>query len=217
MFKREYRVHRSGSLNVLEVSASLMKEWRRRTGEQARMVDQRLEYERLIAPISDRMMRTVWRIVRHPDDAEDAFQEALLKIWKQWDRIRSHPAPHALVLRICIYSAQDLLRRQARRPEAIEEAAPADAIADPGSNALQQIAESETGREMMRAIGMLSPNQAQAILLHAVEEVPYPEIAAAMACREATVRKHIARARARRRVLLSHLIPQTAKEESARV
>jgi len=204
VFKREYRVHRSGSLNVLEVSASLMKEWRRRTGEQARMVDQRLEYERLIAPISDRMMRTVWRIVRHPDDAEDAFQEALLKIWKQWDRI-------------CIHSAQDLLRRQARRPEAIEEAAPADAIADPGSNALQQIAESETGREMMRAIGMLSPNQAQAILLHAVEEVPYPEIAAAMACREATVRKHIARARARLRVLLSHLIPQTAKEESARV
>ena len=181
------------------------------------MIDQRLEYERLIAPISDRMMRTVWRIVRDPDDAEDAFQEALLKIWKQWDRIRSHPAPHALVLRICIHSAQDLLRRRARRPEAIEAAAPAEAIADPGSSALQQIAESETGREMMRAIGTLSPNQAQAILLHAVEEVPYPEIAAAMACREATVRKHVARARARLRVLLSHLIPQNAKEEGARV
>ena len=43
------------------------------------MNDRQQEYERLIAPIEARMMRAVWRISRDPNDAEDAFQEALLR------------------------------------------------------------------------------------------------------------------------------------------
>jgi DNA-directed RNA polymerase specialized sigma24 family protein len=39
--------------------------------------------------------------------------------------------------------------------------------------------------------------------MHAVEEIPYGEIEAAMDCREATVRKHVARARAKLRTLLA--------------
>jgi DNA-directed RNA polymerase specialized sigma24 family protein len=50
--------------------------------------------------------------------------------------------------------------------------------------------------------------------MHAVEEIPYSEIAVAMDCREVTVRKHVARARAKLRSLLSHLIPPVHKEES---
>ena len=65
------------------------------------MNDRQQEYERLIAPIEVRMMRTVWRISRDPNDAEDAFQEALLTVWKRWDRIVTHSNPHALILHIC--------------------------------------------------------------------------------------------------------------------
>ena len=49
-------------------------------------MDQRSEYERLIAPIENRMIRCVWRIVRDPDDAEDALQDALLTVWKRGGR-----------------------------------------------------------------------------------------------------------------------------------
>jgi len=59
------------------------------------MKDQRPEYGRLIALITDRMIRVVWRIVRGPDEAEDAFQEALLTVWTRWGQIQSHPNPHA--------------------------------------------------------------------------------------------------------------------------
>ncbi|MFY9726215.1 MAG: sigma factor, partial [Bryobacteraceae bacterium] len=78
-----------------------------RPEEKDSMNDRHREYERLIAPIEGRMIRAVWRIVRDPDEVEDAFQEALLTVWKRWDRICIHPNPQALVLQICIHAAHD--------------------------------------------------------------------------------------------------------------
>jgi len=177
------------------------------------MNDRQQEYQRLIAPIEDRMMRAVWRVLRDSEDAEDAFQEALLTVWKQWDRIVVHPNPHALVLQICIHAAHDVLRRKLRRGRRLEAAAIPEDIPDPSASAIQTISDAEQDAAVLRAIGNLPKNQARAILLHAVEEVPYKAIAAAMKCRESTVRKHVARARTKLRVLLSHLIPSVPKEE----
>jgi RNA polymerase sigma-70 factor (ECF subfamily) len=179
------------------------------------MNDRQREYERLIAPIEDRMMRAVWRISRDPDDTEDAFQEALLTIWKRWDRIRIHPNPHALILHICINAAHDLLRRKVRRGKWIEEGAILEDIPDSSASAIRDISSAEQDAQVLRAIGLLSKNQARAVLMRAVEEMPYGDIAVALDCREVTVRKHVARARARLRTLLSHLIPAVHKEEGS--
>jgi len=177
------------------------------------MNDRQQEYQRLIAPIEERMMRAVWRIVRDPDDTEDAFQEALLTVWKRWDRICTHPNPHALILQISIHAAHDVWRRKVRRGRCLESAAIPEEIPDPAASAIQGIAAAEQDAAVFRAIGSLSNNQARAILMHAVEELPYDAIAAAMDCRESTVRKHVARARTKLRVLLSQLIPEVHKEE----
>ena len=179
------------------------------------MSDQRPEYERLIAPIEDRMIRAVWRIVRDPDEAEDAFQEALLTIWKRWDVLRRHPNPHALVLRICVNSAYDVLRRRARRLKWLEADTIPEQIPDSSPSALQAISDAEQSAQVLRAIGSLSRNQARAILMHAVEGIPYDDVAAAMNCREVTVRKHVARARAKLRNLLSHLVSPVRGEEGS--
>lgn len=177
------------------------------------MMADRSEYERLVAPITDGMMRAVWRILRDPDEAEDAFQEALLTVWKRWDRIRRHPNPHALVLRICVHSAQDTLRRKARRQKWMDADGVPEALADHKRSAVERLADAEQSDEVRRAIAILPKNQAQAIQMHLVEEIPYVDIAAAMDCREVTVRKHVARARAKLRALLAHLIPETPREE----
>ncbi len=177
------------------------------------MNDRQEEYQRLIAPIEDRMMRAVWRIVRDPHDTEDAFQEALLTVWKRWDRISAHPNPHALVLQICIHAAHDVLRRKLRRGRWLDAVAIPEEIPDPAVSGIQSLSAAEQDAAVFRAIGSLSKNQARAILMHAVEEVPYNAIAAAMDCRESTVRKHVARARTKLRVLLSQLIPALHKEE----
>jgi RNA polymerase sigma factor (sigma-70 family) len=179
------------------------------------MNEQQRDYERLIAPIEDRMMRAVWRICGNPADTEDAFQEALLTVWKRWDRIRVHPNPHALVLHMCVNAAHDALRRKARQGKLIDESAIPEDIPDLSPSALGDISAAEQDAQVLRAIGLLPKNQARAILMHALEEMPYREIAAAMECREVTVRKHVARARTKLRKLLSHLIPEIRKEEGS--
>ena len=75
-------------------------------------------YENLIGPIEQQMMRSVWRITRDPDDADDALQEALERIWTRLSRIQRHANPRALILRICVNAAYDVLRRNARIREA---------------------------------------------------------------------------------------------------
>lgn len=186
-----------------------------RREEKDSMNDRHQEYERLIAPIEGRMMRAVWRVLRDPNDVEDAFQEALLTVWKRWNRICIHPNPQALVLQICTNAAHDALRRKLRHGKWLEAGAIPDDIADSSPPATQGISGAEQDAQVLRAIGQLPKNQARAILMHAVEEVPYGDIAAAMDCREATVRKHVARARAKLRSLLSHLIPAVHKEENS--
>jgi RNA polymerase sigma factor (sigma-70 family) len=177
------------------------------------MSDDRSDYERLIVPIEQRMIRTVWRITRDPADAEDAFQDALLTVWKRWGRVRKHPNPHALVLRICINAAFDLLRRKARDLQVLETGADAEHIPDSSPSIFQEMSRAEQGTEVLRAVGRLSRNQAQALLMRAVEDVPYDDIAQAMNCREVTVRKHVARARAKLSTLLSHLVLPAREED----
>jgi RNA polymerase sigma factor (sigma-70 family) len=177
------------------------------------MNDRQREYERLVAPIEDRMMRAVWRVTGSSTDAEDALQEALLTVWRRWERIVRHPNPDALILHICINAAHDVLRRRARQEKWIEQGTlPKDAV-DPSVSAVQSVFAAEQRAQVLRAIGLLPKTQARAILMHAVADIPYSDIATALGCREVTVRKHVWRARNRLRVLLSHFIPAIQKEE----
>jgi RNA polymerase sigma factor (sigma-70 family) len=179
------------------------------------MDERQLAYERLIAPVEARMMRTIWGIVRDRDEALDALQEALAAIWRRWDRLQRHPNPEALILRMAVNAAYDALRRRRRRLRwAAQEAVPID-LPDAGPSALQAVAGAEQQARVRRAIASLSRNQATAILMHAVQDMPYEEVAAAMRCRAVTVRTHVARARAKLRALLADLVASGAEQEKS--
>ena len=170
------------------------------------------DYDTLVRPIENQMIRSVWRIVRDPDDAEDAFQEATATIWKRLGRIRRHPNPRALILKICTDAAHDVLRRRLRQARTQEHM---DAIADlpdPAPSAAQRLVSRETQAEIFRAIGQLSPKQGTAVLMRFVQDLSYREIAQSLGCRESTARKHVARARDRLFQLLEHLAPNPTKE-----
>ena len=163
-------------------------------------------YARFVAPLEARMMRTVWRIVREQDLAQDTLQEALAVVWKRRQVIRSHPNPEALIIRMCIDAAYDCLRgmQRRRRIEAAEDAIPAGHRAEGGGMSQSQ---ESAEHEVRRAVGRLPANQAVALLLRVVEDQPYLAIAAALGCSETTARIHVMRARHRLGRWLAHMAP----------
>ena len=136
------------------------------------------EYEKLIQPIEDRMINSVWRITRNPDDADDAFQDALTKIWKQFDKIKQHPNPQALILRICANSAYDTIRRK-NRYRKLEELYSLE-YHEKQASSDELVLKNERKEEIFWAISRLSRNQASAVLMRFIQELPYSEIALAL-------------------------------------
>lgn len=158
------------------------------------------------------MMRSIWRIVRDPDEAADTLQEALAIIWRKLDRVRAHPNPHALILKICIDAAYDTLRKRQRHqtqedPEVLHKVkAPSD------GSVSEKMIRKEIENEILQAVSRLPRKQASAVLMRIIQDEPYENIAQVLGCSEATVRTHVLRGRDRLRQWLAHLDPAPFQE-----
>jgi RNA polymerase sigma factor (sigma-70 family) len=164
-------------------------------------------YDRIIGPLEDRMIRSIWRIVANAQDAEDAMQNALLIVWKSWERVVTHLNPEALVLKICIDAAYDVTRCRRREQNWKTSRSSSEEQSDPARSPAEQVIQAELYAEVLAAIHRLSRHQAIATLMRVCEELPYSEIAAAMGCTEATARKHVARARERLQLMRARFEP----------
>jgi RNA polymerase sigma-70 factor (ECF subfamily) len=176
--------------------------------------DEKLFFEQLIKPVEHQMLRSIWRIVRDPEMAKDTLQESLTKIWKRLDRIRSHPNPRALILKICLNAAIDSLRKRNRlhRQEKTEVLHRFPIQSD--TKDYEGMERKKIEAEILEAIKRLPRRQAVAVLMRLIQDQPYAVIAQAMECSETTVRIHVSRGRARLSQWLSHLKPASLKEVS---
>lgn len=165
--------------------------------ESAAAVEPReFDYDLLVRPLEPRLMRTIWRIVRRRETAEDALQEALTVIWKKRRAVAGHPNPQALILRIAITTAIDALRRERRRWRYEAPERP-DGRTGGTTEAVGKDTENRELREaILEAVGRLPRRQAAAVILRFVEDRSYGEVAQAMGCSETTVRVHVLRGRA---------------------
>jgi RNA polymerase sigma factor (sigma-70 family) len=170
--------------------------------ERVRMAQSETSFEEIIAPIERRMLGIIWRIVRHPDEAEDTMQDALAIIWKRLDKIIIHPNPQALILKICANAAVDTLRKRRRSrnflaPDALEHL--------PSLSPSPESMAAETEAAVLNAIGRLPKKQAVAVVMRILEDQPYKAIGEALGCRENTARTHVLRARTKLGRWLRHL------------
>ena len=138
------------------------------------------------------------------------MQEALATVWRRFDRIRRHPNPQALILRICLNAAYDALRRKIRRRR--WEAMFRLWAPTPASNPGQLLEARERESAILRAIGCLSRNQALAVTLRLVQGQSYDAVGAALGCKDSTARKHVERGRARLCELLAPMMSRLDKE-----
>ncbi|MBD3266874.1 sigma-70 family RNA polymerase sigma factor [bacterium] len=161
------------------------------------MNDKVMAFETYVEPVRQRMVRSIWRLVRDADDVEDVLQEALERILKVLHKLWKHPNPTALILRISINAAYDHLRRKKQWVVLEEQKQVSFQQISILPNPAEDLEQQERLRRVLKALSHLPRREMEALTLLAVEELTYAEVAAAMGCRENSVRSMIAKARKR--------------------
>jgi RNA polymerase sigma-70 factor (ECF subfamily) len=156
-------------------------------------------FAQLVADVRPRALAVALKVLRNPDDAEDAVQDAMLKVWRYLGRFEGRASFSTWIHRIVMNASLDLLRRHSCRPEAHLET---DESSDrrPTEPAHEQtpehaLGEAETGALVRVALGSLTPTHRQALTLREFEDRSYEEIAQSERCPIGTVMSRLHHAR----------------------
>ena len=155
------------------------------------------------------LFRIAYGLLRNAHDAEDAVQEALLRIYKTGGAEIADTK--AYLARTVWHAGLDIAARRPKRTEPIDsDDLPRDFPAHTPS-AEQSLAEGDESALLRRLIDALPEDLRQPLVLSAIEEMTSREVAAALGIPEGTVRTRIMRARAelRRRFEAVHTRPQS--------
>jgi RNA polymerase sigma-70 factor (sigma-E family) len=143
------------------------------------------EFDAYVAARSQRLLGVATMLVgRH--EAEDALQEALISLYRRWDRVVAADNPDAYVHRSLVNASLQLLRRRRRieLPPTLD-LSRSDAGHDKAVSDRQH---------MLQVLASLPPRQRAVLVLAFYEDRNEAEIAEAMSCSRGTVKSQKARA-----------------------
>ncbi|MDP9049995.1 MAG: RNA polymerase sigma factor [Acidobacteriota bacterium] len=164
-------------------------------GEDRVDADQR---DRRFAEMAERNARLMFRVahglLRTVQDAEDAVQEALLKLYRTdgWLRMEDEKA---FLARTVWRAGLDVVARRPRGTEGLDDKAGREFAAE-GESAEQSMVGHDERALLWRLIETLPEQLRQPLVLGAIEEMTSREVAIAMGIPEGTVRTRSMRARA---------------------
>jgi RNA polymerase sigma-70 factor (ECF subfamily) len=156
-----------------------------------------------------RVYTLAYRMLRHPQDAEDVTQEAFLNAYRRLDQLRESASVGAWVCRI----ASNLCLERLRSPRHLAEApmpAPELAPADPASAGEQT---AETVARVRAAVAELPPKYRLAVVAYYLHGHSYDEAARLIGVNPRTLKTQFYRARQRLASLLED--PARGEEEQA--
>ena len=169
--------------------------------------EQNLAFERLVRPHFDRLHRLAWRLAGAKAEAEDLFQELLVKAFSKLDDLVEVDEPGAWLCRVMYNLFIDERRRFARRRiQTVEESQLAGNGLEglPGGDDPARDSERlEKIRRLDRALAQLSDEHRVVVLLHDSEGYKLEEIQSLIDVPIGTIKSRLHRARARLREILA--------------
>lgn len=173
--------------------------------------DNNLAFERLVRPHFDRLYRLAWRLAGSKAEAEDLFQELLIKAYGKIDDLADIEQPGPWLCRIMYNLFIDERRRFARsRMHTVGEGELAgdgiDGLAgseDSGTDPVTNNQRREQILSLDKALAQLSDEHRIVVLLHDTEGYKLKEIETLTGVPVGTVKSRLHRARARLREILS--------------
>ena len=165
------------------------------------------------------MIRAVcWRILGNESDADDATQNAMIAIVKNFSSFDERSAFSTWAYRIATNAALDELRRRRRRPLTLlrQDDGETTDIADQRSE--DQFSHIDAHDELSSALALIPEEYRVALVLRDVADLDYEEISHILDVPIGTVRSRIARGRGRLAEILGNQNPsgerQTPDSES---
>ena len=165
-----------------------------------------IAFEKLVRPHFDRLYRLAWRLCGQRAEAEDLFQELLIKAYGKLDDLVRIDKPGPWLCRVMYNLFVDERRRFARRRmHTVEEGEMAgDGLAGlPGTQ--DPVRENERRERLLKldsALSMLSDKHRVVVLLHDTEGYKLSEIQELTGIPVGTIKSRLHRARARLRDIL---------------
>ena len=139
-------------------------------------------FARLVDDSSDRLYRVAYRILRDPDDARDATQQALLEAWRDLPSLRDAERWEAWSYRLVVHACY----RQRRRAQGgTVRLLPSDAVHDDVARAVAERDEIERGFR-----GLTAEHRAVVVLHHFVG-LPLTEVADVLGVPAGTARSRL--------------------------
>jgi len=140
-----------------------------------------------------RIFLQIYRIVGNVADAQDLTQEAFIKALQRQEQLKDELKAAHWLSRIATNTALDFLRRHGRVSFCEITEAPQSHAETPEAAVLR----SEQREWLAAGLERLTPRERAALVLRDMEELSADEVAMRLDCSKATVRSHIANARAK--------------------
>ena len=127
------------------------------------------------------LRRTAYLMCGDWQHAEDAVQEALIRVYKSWRRVERREGLLAYARRTTVRILIDQSRRPWRRETSADLSAHDATLPDPTEQSVERDA-------MVRALSSLSPRRRACVVLRYYHDLSVAETARALGCSEGTVK-----------------------------
>ena len=175
----------------------------------------RQEFDQFVGDSVDGLLRTAYLIAWDFAAAEDLVQECLLRVARQWPRVRAMAYPTAYARQILVHLALDDGRRRTRHRDELAHAVahPVEEHEDDGAVRLLGGVESST--DLTKALGELAPRQRVTLMLRYFDDLSEAQVAEVMGCSVGTVKSTTSRALQRLRSIVEPPSPPATTPENA--
>ncbi len=158
-----------------------------------------------IQPLKSKLFRFAYRILGHPQEAEDAVQEVFIKLWKNKDCLEQITNLEAWCMTATRNLCIDVLRSKQHKVLPLQ---PGLDQEDKAPNPYHSAAGKDLMEQVRKFISLLPQKQQQIMHLRDIEGYTYQEIAEALGISLEQVKVYLFRAR---KAVREHLLKQDAE------
>jgi len=158
----------------------------------------------LVSQYAGTLYRVAFSVMRNASDAEDAVQEAFLRVLRHRDTLDEVRDQRVWLIRIVWNIVLDRKRRSKTRPETDDVAELARVLPCEGLSAEERAAAAQHHAQVLACVETLPPKEREVLMLSAFEELNSVEIATVLGITESSVRSRLFRARNLMAGLLQH-------------